>query len=151
LLATGLPGYLATEEGLAVYWEERAGLLQSQLLYKYAARVIAAHLALTSPFFEVFSQLVPFIGEELAFKTTLRAKRGFIDTSQPGAHIKDSIYLRGYLQVKAHLNQHPDDHAVLFVGKVGLKHIPLLRSLIDAGRCVMPNLLPQNILDLLHN
>lgn len=138
-------GSLDTEEGLAVYNEECAGVLETDTLRKYAGRVIAAHLALNQSFFEVFQALVPPFGQEMAFEITARAKRGFTDTAQPGAHTKDIIYLRGYLQVKAHLEQHPEDYPLLFTGKVGLQHLPLVRELLEAKIITLPTVLPTDI------
>lgn len=151
LFKTGFPGYLATEEGLAVYWEEKTGLIETKTLRKYAGRVVAAHLALSNSFWDVFNTLAPLLGADMAFSITVRAKRGFTDTSQPGAHIKDIVYLRGYLQVKDYLQENSEDQALLFTGKIGLQHIPLVKSLIAKGLAHLPNLLPQDILTLVEN
>lgn len=151
LFKTGFPGYLATEEGLAVYWEEKAGLLETKTLRKYAGRVVAAHLALSNSFWDVFNALVPLLGADMAFNITVRAKRGFTDTSQPGAHTKDIVYLQGYLQVKEYLRDNLDDLSLLFTGKIGLRHIPLVQSLIEKDWGHLPDLLPQDILTLLGN
>lgn len=151
LFKTGFPGYLATEEGLAVYWEEKAGLLETKTLRKYAGRVVAAHLALSNSFWDVFNALVPLLGADMAFNITVRAKRGFTDTSQPGTHTKDIVYLQGYLQIKKYLREDLDDLSLLFTGKIGLQHIPLVQSLIEKDWVHLPDLLPQDILTLLDN
>lgn len=151
LFKTGFPSYFATEEGLAVYWEEKAGLLETKTLRKYAGRVVAAHLALSNSFWDVFNTLVPFLGTDMAFNITVRAKRGFTDTSQPGAHTKDIVYLRDYLQVKEYLQENSEDLTLLFTGKIGLQHIPLVKSLIEKDWAHLPDLLPQDILALLDN
>ena len=145
LFRNSFPGYGATEEGLAVYSETRAGLLKTDTLRKYAGRVIAAHLALSQSFSEVFATLAAELGEEEAFSITVRAKRGFTDTAQPGAHVKDLIYLQGYLAVKAHLEQHQDDYPLLFLGKFGLQHLPIVRALLNDGLISSPTLLPDNL------
>ncbi len=150
LFRNGFTGYLDTEEGLAVHNEEQTGLLEMQTLRKYAGRVIAAHLALSDSFANVFEALVDDLGLDTAFNITVRAKRGFRDTAQPGAHTKDIVYLRGYLRVKAHLEKHPDDHALLFTGKIGLQHISLVRSLMEEGIIVLPAMLPEHIIELLN-
>jgi len=145
LFRNGFPGYIGTEEGLAVISEEHFGMLEINTLRKYAGRVIAAHLALNQTFFQVFQTLVPLLGQETAFEIAIRAKRGFTDTAQPGAHTKDIIYLRGYLQIKAYLEQQPQDYPLLFTGKVGLQHLPLISELIREGVVTLPTLLPKNI------
>jgi len=145
LFCNGFPGYIGTEEGLAVTNEEHSGMLEINTLRKYAGRVIAAHLALNQTFFQVFQTLVPLLGQEIAFEITIRTKRGFTDTAQPGAHTKDIYYLRGYLQIKTYLEQHPEDYPILFTGKIGLQHLPLVRKLIKEGVVALPTVLPQNI------
>lgn len=146
LFHNGFTGYIDTEEGLAVYNEENAGVLEADTLRKYAGRVLAAHLALNQSFFEVFQALVPIFGPEMAFEITVRAKRGFTDTAQPGAHTKDIVYLRGYLQVKTHLEQHPEDYPLLFTGKVGVQHLPLVRELLESGIVTLPTMLPKDLI-----
>lgn len=148
LFYNGFTSYADTEEGLAVYSEDKAGLLEINTLRKYAGRVLAAHLALNRPFFKVFEAIAPILGQEMAFDIVARAKRGFTDTAQPGAHTKDIVYLRGYLQVKAHLEQYPDDYPLLFTGKMGLQHLPLVRELVATGIVKLPTLLPQDISSL---
>lgn len=145
IFAMGLPGYLATEEGLAVYNEERYQLLESKTLRKYAGRVIAASLALNHSFWEVLSKLVDYLGVEEAFEVVARAKRGFTDTSAHGAHLKDIIYLKGWLEVRQHLEANLGDYELLYVGKVGLEHIDLVVHWLNQGLLVFPGLLPDEI------
>ncbi len=142
LFCNSFPAYEATEEGLAVYNEERAGLLKPATLRKYAGRVLAANLALSHPFSKIFHTLVDELGMDMAFEIAARAKRGFFDTSQPGAHVKDLIYLKGFLAVKSHLKQHPDDYPLLFAGKIGLQHLPLVHSFLAEEIICLPTLLP---------
>ena len=139
------PGYLTTEEGLAVFSEAKAGLLQDSTLRKYAARVIAVNMALNEPFSKIFQTITPYVGPDLAFNIISRVKRGFPDTSQPGAHTKDIIYLRGFRAVQAHLARRPDDYEVLLAGKFGLQHLSLIRKLMDEGLIVKPRWLPDKL------
>lgn len=145
LFRNSFPGYLETEEGLAVYSEAESGLLETETLRKYAGRVIAANLALNHSFGQVFQALASYLGTETAFDITVRSKRGFMDTMQPGAHTKDIVYLKGFLSVRAHLLQHPDDYPLLFIGKFGLQHLPLVRSLLETGTILPAKLLPSNL------
>lgn len=151
LFANGFTGFLDTEEGLAVYEEHKAGLLESATLCKYAGRVVAAHFAANHSFSEVFCVLVPHLDEETAFDIVARAKRCFRDTSQPGAHTKDIVYLRGLLRVSAHLRQYPQDYELLFVGKIGLQHLSLVRWLLEKRLVAEPRLLPDDWLSRLTN
>jgi uncharacterized protein (TIGR02421 family) len=145
LFRKGFPGYLATEEGLAVCSEERAGILEVNTLRKYAGRVVAAHLAINQSFNDVLHTLCQWLDFDTAFDIVVRAKRGFTDTSQPGVHTKDIVYLQGYLAVKKHLEQYSEDYELLFIGKFGLQHLPLVRSLLEQGVLSKPRLLPENL------
>ena len=133
LLGRGLPGYLATEEGLAVWHEELAGLLDPATLRIYAARVLAADAALSAGFVEVFRLVEPLVGPESAFEIAARSKRGLEDPSRQGAHTKDHVYLRGFVEVSEHLASRPDDLAPLMTAKIGLADLPWLARLVDRG------------------
>lgn len=131
-----------------VYSEANAGLLETNTLRKYAGRVMAADLALKYPFSDVFERLAPDLGPQTAFDITVRAKRGFTDTSQPGAHTKDIVYLQGFLAVQSHLQQYPEDYTLLFSGKFGLRHLPLVRALRKQELILPPKRLPDDLIRL---
>ena len=63
--------------------------------------------------------------EDQAWNVTLRAYRG-------GAYIKDHIYLQGLQEVREFVDN-DGDFKTLYVGKVGIKHLDLVRSLLDEG------------------
>lgn len=133
IFSRGLPGYLTTEEGLAVYSEERAGVIESNTLRKYAGRAVAAAVSLGHSFNDTFREIVTYLDPDTAFEIVARAKRGFTDTSQLGAHTKDLVYLKGYREVSSHLAKIPDDYNLLFVGKIGLRDLEITKWLIDSG------------------
>jgi uncharacterized protein (TIGR02421 family) len=121
----GFPGYLSTEEGLAAYNEFCAGLLTPRILKNYAGRVLANHLSLKSSFSAVYNHLLEKFPKGDAWTLTLRAKRGLKDSSKPGAFTKDHLYLKGFLKVKK-FAENGGDMRKLYVGKVGVEHVPLL-------------------------
>ncbi|MFN8464335.1 MAG: DUF1704 domain-containing protein [Caldilineaceae bacterium] len=131
IFGRGLPGYLDTEEGLAVLVEEKAGVSDPATMRKYAARVVGSAVALNQPFSEVFGTIAPDVGPEAAFEIASRAKRGFRDTSEPGAHTKDIVYLKGYLEVKKYVDTHPEDFEILWAGKYGLTDIGWVKQMIE--------------------
>ena len=133
LFSSAFPKYLSTEEGLAVYCEDKTKLLQQSTLRKYACRVLGAHLALNKTFYEAFYELTEYIDPESAFEIMVRAKRGFRDTAQYGGHMKDIVYLKGFKDIQEHLGSKPSDFQLLFAGKFGLEHLPLVRSLMETG------------------
>jgi uncharacterized protein (TIGR02421 family) len=144
ILAVGIPGYLATEEGLAAWHEQRHGVSDPMVLRRYALRVIAADQALRAGFWETFEVIVEHTDPDDAFSIVQRAKRGIFDPLEPGAHVKDVVYLSGLRQVEHHLASHPGDYRLLMCGKVALTDIPLLRRLDAAGLLVDPRVGPSS-------
>jgi hypothetical protein len=109
LFGGGFAGPPTTEEGLAFFNEtqlhpsERGDPRRALII---CARTIAAHLAYTKSFYQVFRDLkkrgLPL---EYAWAVTLRVKRGMSDTSKPGSFPKDHHYLKGYLEIQNFLNR----------------------------------------------
>lgn len=127
---TGLPNYLGTEEGLAVNIEEMHGCLRANTLRTYAGRVLAVNLSLQKGFRDVFNDLNKLFNDDFAWKLTLRAKRGLIDTSKPGAYTKDYLYLDGYYKVKKFLEENKEEGLKkLYYGRMDLEQIPLISQL----------------------
>ncbi|MDO9512272.1 MAG: DUF1704 domain-containing protein [Bacteroidales bacterium] len=123
----GFPDYLETEEGLAIYNEHLNGCLSDKNLYRYALRLIMAKKALTSDFYELFTECfeLNFNDFDKAWKTCLRLKRGLSDTSLHAAYVKDLVYYRGFLKMQ----QQPKEiiHR-LYIGKIGLENLPMITN-----------------------
>jgi len=150
LFRSGFPMYLETEEGLAVYCEEKYKVLGNETLQEYAGRYIAANLALTQPFSEVFKFISTKLGPKKAFDIVTRSKRGFINTEQPGAHTKDIIYFGGYLSMKKYLDKNSNDYKLFFIGQIGIQQIPIIKTMLNDGIISMPNLLPDDFNKLIN-
>ncbi|RAO13620.1 tyrosine/phenylalanine carboxypeptidase domain-containing protein [Micromonospora noduli] len=148
LLAHGIPGYLGTEEGLAVWHEQQAGMIDPDVMRRYALRVIACDTALRAGFRAVFDAVLPHTTTNEAFDLALRVKRGLIDTSAPGGYIKDHIYLGGFIEVTNHLDRHPGDHDLLMACKWPLSEVPLLRTLFDERSSMSPHHRVDEVVDL---
>lgn len=122
-LATGLAGYDALQEGLAVLAEYLSGGMSRPRLRLLAGRVIAANVLIEGgTFVDAFRLLLRYGFEQrIAFVVTLRVFRG-------GGLTKDVLYLRGLLEVLEYLK---DGGALdpLYVGKIATSHIPLVREL----------------------
>jgi hypothetical protein len=88
IFATGLPGYLPTEEGMAFYFEEKMGLLSQRKLRDYAARVIGVDSVCQGlDFRRAFERSKKYgFTDNQAWGLTLRVYRG-------GGYVKDHIYL----------------------------------------------------------
>ena len=134
----GLAGYEELQEGLAVLAEYLAGGLTRGRMRTLAGRVIAARMMIDgAAFAETFDvlhrdhQLSPFG----SFSTTMRAYRG-------GGLTKDAIYLRGLRDLLAYLAQGHDIEP-LYVGKIGLRHVPLIQQLRRREIVQPPAVLPR--------
>lgn len=118
----GFPNYIETEEGLAIYNEERSGLLSEFDKLRYALRVVGSHKAFDMNFYCLQSYLSHYLSESGAFDMAARIKRGFVNTDSLGGYTKDQIYLSGYYLVKKlgqlELNK-------LMIGKIGVKQLQL--------------------------
>ncbi|RLI99750.1 MAG: hypothetical protein DRP03_02570 [Candidatus Aenigmatarchaeota archaeon] len=127
IFAMGLDGYERTEEGLAVFFEEKTGHASKEVLRDYAGRVIAVSSLLQGMNFrQTFDRLKDYkFSDEQAWKLSLRAYRG-------GGFVKDHIYLAGLLDMREY-EKNGGDFEILYVGKIGLHHIPLVKRLIEKG------------------
>jgi uncharacterized protein (TIGR02421 family) len=138
--AAVIPGYLATEEGLALVNEERAGYIDIDRQRVLAARVIAAHLARLVSFREIFDRLVGYgLDPQSAWNTVKRVKRGLGDTSLPGGYIKDHVYLWGKIKLEKYIVD-GGDLSLLYVGKIGLEML----ELVDVMGMKPPRYLPRS-------
>lgn len=146
VLRLGLEGYLATEEGLATYHENRYGVQDSNDQRRYALRVLAAHMSLSGSFYDAFAYIAQHTTIDEAFEIVVRAKRGFQDTSVRGSHVKDIVYLQGLLMVSAHLQENPSDYPFLMSGKVSLEMLPILKELQNGGQLDKPRYLPEMLM-----
>ena len=131
LFLIGFPDYLATEEGLAVFNEEKAGLLTNKIVKNYAGRVVAVDLALKNSFSTTYTSLLESFSKDDAWNLALRAKRGINNTAMPGAYTKDYLYLKGYYDVKNFVKR--GNVKDLYIGKIGTHHVPLIKHLNSKG------------------
>lgn len=123
-LSTGFANYEELQEGIAVLAEYLVGGLTGDRLRLLAARVIAGQsLTEGATFEETFRTLTHTynLETEAAFQVTARIHQG-------GGCTKDIIYLRGLIQLIDYLKS-GGDLEPLFVGKIALKHVPLLEEL----------------------
>jgi uncharacterized protein (TIGR02421 family) len=127
-------GYLSTEEGLATFNEELAGVMSSRRKRLLAGRTKAVYLMDKEelPFAEIFNILVTdhkFTRSE-AYTICERAFRG-------GGYTKDHIYFSGYEMVKSLWQTSPEDFELLYIGKVGVHHLPIIKRLFKAGQGIL--------------
>jgi uncharacterized protein (TIGR02421 family) len=138
LLYTGLAGYDALQEGLAVLSEYLVGGLSRPRLRLLGGRVVAARCLLDgATFIDTFRELSRTYGftNRTAFTVTLRTYRS-------GGLTKDAVYLRGLRQILGYIADGGDIGA-LFTGKIAVQHIPIVDELRWRGVLVPPPLVPR--------
>lgn len=133
-LGTGLAGYDATQEGLAVLAEIACGELTPSRLRQLAGRVLAVRSMLAeTPFHETFAMLRDHgFPKQSSFTTTMRVYRS-------GGLAKDACYLRGVLDLLDELRE-GRSLDVLFLGKFSLADAPRIRALADRGLLAPPRI-----------
>lgn len=141
VMAAGLAGYEATQEGLAVFAEYLVGGLSSSRLRQLAGRVVAVHqMVAGASFADVHRWLVQAgFSPTSAFMISMRVFRS-------GGLTKDAIYLRGLLDVLEHVNR-GGGLDLLWLGKFSLQDLPLVAELSDRGVLVGPRLRPRYLDD----
>lgn len=158
LLATGTRGFMATEEGLAQYYDRKTALLQGKVMEEFSAGSLFGTLStglasgvLTHPL--TFSRLYTFLelflflyrtihgldkdmqkartrAQNLARQRCLRTFRGVPDLTVSGvAYLKDCLYYRGEQAVMAAVEQDSQTLTRLMVGVVGLEQLDDLEEL----------------------
>ncbi|MBN2057094.1 DUF1704 domain-containing protein [bacterium] len=143
LFGTGLPNYMLTEEGLAEYTEVQNDCFDPETHRRISARAIATHIALEKSFWDVFTTMVKFFPPETAFDIGQRVTLGIADTSKPGSYTKDFFYLEGLAKVTEFFEKRAaEERKLLYLGKVGMHDLPLLKDLVKEGYLSAPKHLP---------
>ncbi|MGH8609328.1 MAG: tyrosine/phenylalanine carboxypeptidase domain-containing protein, partial [Gammaproteobacteria bacterium] len=125
VLAAGLAGYEALQEGLALVAEYLAGGLDAERLRLIAARAVAVHRLCEGASF-------PAVVAELSDRHGLPVRAGFgiaIRVFRCGGLTRDAIYLRGLLQLLDHFAAGGALEPLL-IGKVALDQVPLVEELL---------------------
>ena len=138
LFRSGLAGYEGLQEGLAVLAEYLVGGMTPARLRLIAARVVACAMMLEgAPFQATFNAMTRDHGfsEHTAFTLTLRVYRG-------GGFAKDAVYLRGLLEILAHL-EGGGKLEPFWMGKVAAAHFPVMEELESRGLLKAPRILPR--------
>ena len=128
LFRSGLAGYEAVQEGLAVFAEYLTGGLTHTRMRLLAARVIGCDAMLEgASFAETFTLLSETHGfsRRGAFNITLRIYRS-------GGFAKDAIYLRGLKEVLDHIASGKPLEP-FWIGKIATAHFSIIEELTDRG------------------
>jgi uncharacterized protein (TIGR02421 family) len=125
-LCCGLAGYEGLQEGLAVMAEYLVGGLGRPRLRLLAGRALAVHRMISgASFVDVYTELNQDSGfkQRVAFGIAVRVFRG-------GGLTKDVVYLQGLVELLDYLRS-GGDLGLLYIGKVSMEHIPIIRELLS--------------------
>lgn len=126
----GFAGYIDTQEGLAIWNQNRVLPLGDEKRFRHALNVLGVEYALTHSFAELRSFLENELGMD-ARRALLKAvdmKRGIAQTSEPGAFTKSLVYFRGLQLIEVFIRS-GGDLRQLYIGKVDVQDLPLATSI----------------------
>jgi uncharacterized protein (TIGR02421 family) len=153
-LASGAPRTTTTQEGLAIFTEFTAQVMDVERLRRLTDRILAIHMSERgADFIELYRFFLEHGHTETqAFDCARRVVRGgLVEGGAP--FTKDVCYLDGLLKVSNFLRVaitkgHPEYVPLLFVGKLDLDDIPLIAHLAARGLVAPPRYLPRWARDL---
>ena len=154
LLGTPLARTTKTQEGLAVFSEFITGNMDLDRLSRLAHRVIAIQMALEGAnFIEIFEYFLELgISRDQSFENARRVFRGgVVEGGSP--FTKDIVYLDGLLRVhnfmRAAVRQQKSEFIrLLFVGRLDIEDLPMIRKFMELGLCCPPKYLPGWVRDM---
>lgn len=118
-----------TEEGLALWCEYEAGLLDSPALRTYAARTVAVNMAQTKGVLDIASTLTSHVDLPAAVEIAIRVKRGLRNPNSAGGMTKDWGYLGGLALIRSFAESNADGLNVLRGVKWSADHLALAMEL----------------------
>jgi hypothetical protein len=126
----GFPGFVSTVEGLALYNENTVGALSQYKMKMMAGMIKAIVMAEEHSFADIYNELLTAeFSEADAFRCAYESKRGFLNTSKPGANFNRNDYISGMRMVEAHLNEIVSDQELLYSGRISLNCIDEIRGM----------------------
>ena len=137
-LYSGLAGYDALQEGLAVLAEYFSNGLKAERLRQLAASVVAVEALVGGANLVDTHRLLTRghgFSDKAAFHITSRVYRG-------GGFTKDAVYLRGLARLLRHVKNNGEFDQLL-IGKLAFEHIPIIRELMWRGVLKAPALKPR--------
>jgi len=129
---------LRTEEGLACI--NTCIRQQDKLLWRPALHYYAVCQGSVMSFSELYEDLSKYIDDPFRrWEQCVRCKRGFEDTSQPGAFAKDQVYLDGAMRILAERKELP--FKLLYSGRVSLDDLTRANQYADLSSIQLPGFL----------
>lgn len=107
ILARGAARYIETDEGLAIYNQNRFVSDTDRKYYSIFERYYFVQYALKHSYRRLIKHLAEFYDDdyERVFTFMLRLKRGFQDPSKEGVFMKDVVYTNGLFSVTDYIDK----------------------------------------------
>ncbi|MDA1208835.1 MAG: DUF1704 domain-containing protein [bacterium] len=130
IFRNGCANYLDTQEGLAVYNQNRIYSPYHEKRYNPPRGVLGVAFALEHSFADTRKYLHETLGydTEKALNLAISMKRGLIDTSEPGAFTKSVVYYRGLRAIEQYVKD-GGDLTRLYIGKIALEDLELIERI----------------------
>lgn len=130
LFRRGFAGYLDTQEGLAIFNQNRVLSPYHEKRYGPARGVLAVAYALEHSFVDTRRYLEEGLGYDAAkaLTKTIELKRGLHDASEPGAFTKGLVYFRGLQAIERYVAEGGDLRR-LYVGKIALEDLDIIEKI----------------------
>ena len=129
LFYVGCANYMDTQEGLAIFNQNRVLSPYHEKRFDPARNVLGIAFALTHSFVDTRKYMREVLGTsaERALTKAIQFKRGLGDTSESGSFTKDLAYFRGMRAIENFV-QGGGDLRRLFVGKIAIEDLELCES-----------------------
>jgi hypothetical protein len=130
ILKKGTAGYLATQEGLASYNQNRVYTPDQHVYFSGAFNTLGLQFALDHSFADTRAYLMDELQypPNTALRKALMYKRGLHDTSQPGAFTKGVVYYKGLRMIEEFVEQ-GGELARLYIGRIALEDLETIEQL----------------------
>lgn len=137
VLAIGTAGSYGDQEGVAIYLEELAGLLDPSRQRTLAGRSLVTHAMHAGVAFGDAAQTLVTEHDFTPADSVVLCERAF----RAGGVARDAVYLTSWLRVRRAVDQGQTNLGELQLGKVSLAALPELRRLAHDGRVSQPTYL----------
>lgn len=130
LFRRGFANYLDTQEGLAIYNQNRVLPEYHDKRFGHVRNILAVAFAMEHSFADTRQYLEEELGydPEKALNKAIDIKRGFAQTQEPGGFTKGVVYFRGLRAIEQYLLQ-GGDLKRLYIGKIALEDLELLEQI----------------------
>lgn len=130
LFRRGCAQYLDTQEGLAIYSQNRILPPHHDKRFGAARNILAAAFALDHSFTDTRRYLHEELNysREKSLSKAIELKRGLTQTAEPGAFTKAIVYFRGLQAVEQYIASGGSIEQ-LYLGKIALEDLPLIQRI----------------------